>query len=117
MKKTVFDTGHQPSHPLEDDDAILYMDSDEAEYYPNHRVAAIKKAAGSTNAAGGGFTGDNTTQQGTTASTGLSRKPGAPRKRCDTWHGKSPDTPTVEPSIAEGLNTKRKFARYVSCEC
>ena len=42
------------------------------------------------------------------------RSPGG-RKRCDTWHGKSPRSPdsthVLEPSIAEGLNTKRKFAR------
>jgi hypothetical protein len=44
--------------------------------------------------------------------TGHQRAPTGIRKRCDTWHGKSqsPENP-LEASIAEGLNTKRKFAR------
>jgi len=38
------------------------------------------------------------------------------RKRCDTWHGgnssgEGQERPLLDPSISEGLNTKRKFAR------
>ena len=36
------------------------------------------------------------------------------RKRCDTWHGEeNKNEQQLDPDIEQGLNTKRKFARYV----
>lgn len=37
------------------------------------------------------------------------------RKRCDTWHGdeNKNEQQLLDPDIEQGLNTKRKFARYV----
>lgn len=69
------------------------MDADEtaSDFYVNHRVTAIKEEEAVD-----------------------VRPKQQSRKRCDTWHGGNSgdhQERILDPSISEGLNTKRKFAR------
>ncbi|CAG5097164.1 Oidioi.mRNA.OKI2018_I69.XSR.g14961.t1.cds [Oikopleura dioica] len=74
------------------DGSSMDTDDHQSDFFVNHRVTAIKEEEAADN------------------------RPKQQRKRCDTWHGgnsggEGQERPLLDPSISEGLNTKRKFAR------